>query len=54
MENYDGQLHFAIAHMRRVDGALPPHATGRKALDVLADHRVIRCLAISAVPLVHS
>ena len=35
-EKYDVLLHFAIAHMRRVDGALPPHSSGRKALDLLA------------------
>jgi len=41
-EKYDVLLHFAIAHMRRVDGALPPHSSGRKALDLLAkegEHR---------------
>ena len=33
---YDMPLHFAIAHMRRADGALPPNAAnGRKALDLL-------------------
>ena len=41
-EKYDVLLHFAIAHMRRVDGALPPHSSGRKAPDLLAkegEHR---------------
>ena len=41
-EKYDVLLHFAIAHMRRVDGALPQHSSGRKALDLLAtegEHR---------------
>ena len=43
-EKYDvlRVLHFAIAHMRRVDGALPPHSSGRKAVDLLAkegEHR---------------
>ena len=41
-EKYDILLHFAIAHTRRVDGALPPHSSGRKALDLLAkegEHR---------------
>jgi hypothetical protein len=34
--DYDMMLHFAIAHMRRVDGALPPKQDGTKALDLLA------------------
>ena len=35
--DYDLHLHYALAHMRRVDGALPAHAaSGRKALDFLA------------------
>ena len=36
-EKYDVLLHFAIAHMCRVEGALPPHSSGRKALDLLAN-----------------
>ena len=36
-EKYDILLHFAIAHMRRVDGALPSHSSGRKALNLLAN-----------------
>ena len=35
-EKYDVLLHFAIAHMLCVDGALPQHSSGRKALDLLA------------------
>ena len=41
-EKYDVLQHFAIAHMRRVDGALPQHSSGSKALDLLAkegEHR---------------
>ena len=41
-ERYDVLMHFAIAHMRRADGALPPHSSGRKTLNFLApagDHR---------------
>ena len=33
-EKYDVLLHFAIAHMHRVDGTLPLHCA--KALDLLA------------------
>ena len=33
---YDANLHYAIAHLRRVDGALPPAANGMKALNLLA------------------
>ena len=35
-EKYEIFLHFAIAHMCRVDSALPQHSPGRKALDLLA------------------
>ena len=35
-EKYDVLLHFTIAHMHRVDCALPKHSSGRKALDLLA------------------
>lgn len=35
--DYHIHLHYAVAHMRRTDGALPPHVgTGRKALNFLA------------------
>jgi len=33
---YDPLMHFAIAHLRRVDGALPPLSNGSKALNLLA------------------
>jgi len=33
---YDILMHFAIAYMRRLDGAEPPLACGRKSLDLLA------------------
>jgi len=29
-------LHFAIAHLRRADGALPSKQDGTKSLDLLA------------------
>ena len=49
---YDAHLHYAIAHMRRADGALPPHeATGRKTLDFLAGKRQPRCDLLCARPL---
>ena len=41
--DYDLNLHYAVAHMRRIDGALPVHvATGRKQLDFLAGKGKIR------------
>ena len=41
--DYDLNLHYAMAHMRRVDGALPPHtSTGRKALNFLEGKGKIR------------
>ena len=41
---YDVNLHYAIAHLRRVDGALPPTGSGRKALDLLAGKGQARCV----------
>ena len=32
---YGTFLHYAIAHLRRADGAVPPHTSGRKAMDLL-------------------
>lgn len=32
---YSTSLHYTIAHLRRADGTLPPHASGRKAMDLL-------------------
>jgi hypothetical protein len=40
---YDVNLHYAIAHLRRADGALPPNAKGKKALDLLAGKGQSRC-----------
>ena len=34
--DYDILLHFAVAHMRRVDGALQPRPDGTKPLNLLA------------------
>jgi hypothetical protein len=47
-ERYDVMMHFAIAHMRRADGALPPHSSGRKALDFLAPAGEHRCSLFTA------
>ena len=33
---YDPSMHFAIAHLRRADGALAPLANGTKMLNLLA------------------
>ena len=35
-EDYDLMLHFAIGHMRRLDGALPDFDDGEKLLDFFA------------------
>ena len=32
---YKAELHYAIGHMRRWDGAYPPLANGTKAVDLL-------------------
>lgn len=42
--SYDVNLHYAIAHMRRADGALPPMASGKKMLDLLAGKGQPRCV----------
>ena len=34
-DRYDAQLHFAIAHFRRVNARGQPHLSGRKQLDLL-------------------
>ena len=47
-EHYDIMMHFAIAHMRRADGALPQHSSGRKALDFLAPAGEHRCSLFTA------
>jgi hypothetical protein len=39
---YDPLMHFAIAHLRRVDGALPPISSGAKALNLLAPANTLR------------
>jgi hypothetical protein len=42
---YDIQLHFAIAHMRRADGAaFQPSSSGKKAMDLLAGKQLPRCI----------
>ena len=45
---YDINLHMAVAHMRRADGALPPHSRGRKPLDFLAGKGLARCVVSCA------
>ncbi len=41
---YCAELHFAVGHMRRWDGAYPNLANGTKAVDLLvADKKVPRC-----------
>jgi hypothetical protein len=45
--DYDMLLHFTIAHLRRVDGALPPSYDGEKAFDFFkgkGTHRYIFCI----------
>ena len=33
--NYKKDLHYALGHMRRWDGAYPPLANGKKAVDLM-------------------
>jgi hypothetical protein len=35
--SYKPDLHYALGHMRRWDGAYPPLANGTKAVDLLAE-----------------
>ena len=53
-EKYDILLHFAIAHMRRVDGALPQQSCGRKALDLLAKESEHRWSLFSPCGVLHN
>ena len=50
---YSTSLHYAIALLRRVDGALPAHSSGKKALD-FARHtqskQVLLCAVLTFCP----
>jgi hypothetical protein len=44
---YCAELHFAVGHMRRWDGAYPNLANGTKAVDLMvADKKVPRCVVL--------
>ena len=45
-ETYNMELHFAIAHMRRLDGAYPDLPNGVKAADLLKKDKGPRCVAL--------
>ncbi len=45
-EAYNMELHYAIAHMRRWDGAYPELPTGAKAVDLLKTEKGPRCVAL--------
>ena len=45
-ETYNMELHFAIAHMRRLDGANPELPSGAKAVDLLKKDKGARCVAL--------
>ena len=45
-ETYNMELHFAIAHMRRLDGAYPDLPNGVKAADFLKKDKGPRCVAL--------
>ena len=40
---YNTSLHYAIAGLCSVDGALPAHSRGKKALDLIDPHIPNRC-----------
>jgi len=45
---YKPELHYAIGHMRRWDGAYPPLANGTKAVDLLqTDDKKARSVLLS-------
>jgi hypothetical protein len=45
---YKPELHYAIGHMRRWDGAYPPLANGTKAVDLLqADDKKERSVLLA-------
>jgi hypothetical protein len=43
---YKAELHFAVGHMRRWDGAYPVLTNGTKAVDLMAGEKVPRCVVL--------
>lgn len=55
-ETYNMELHFAIAHMRRLDGAYPDLPNGVKAADLLKKDkgpRCVRCASVNVLGSIH-
>jgi hypothetical protein len=44
--SYKAELHFAVGHMRRWDGAYPVLSNGTKAVDLMAGEKVPRCVVL--------
>lgn len=53
---YSTSLHYTIAHLRRADGAFPPHSSGRKAMNLLDVKSPARfcCILIHVIQLICS
>ena len=45
--SYKIELHYAVAHMRRWDGAYPPLANVTKAVDLMKVEKGPRCVALA-------
>ena len=45
--SYKLDLHYAVAHMRRWDGAYPPLANDTKAVNLMADTGAARCVTLA-------
>ena len=43
---YKIELHFAVGHMRRWDGAYPDLSNGTRAVDLMAGEKVPRCVVL--------
>ncbi len=43
---YKAELHFAVGHMRRWDDAYPELINGTKAVDLMADEKMPRCVVL--------
>ena len=46
---YKTELHFAVGHMRRWDGAYPDLTNGTKAVDLMAGEKVPRCVVLGFI-----
>ncbi len=46
---YKAELHFAVGHTRRWDGAYPDLTNGARAVDLMAGDKVPRCVVLGLI-----